>query len=126
MLLSILFLFLNSTDIPTKQVPETKYVILSYILKLRIKRACRTVSFHAVFYMFSGKEQGGWEKGLLLPCQDGTFLLIEFQKYKSKKYLRQYRHSLQEIQYNKGLYKQNRDCPVSRPWPHYQGLSYLN
>ena len=84
MLLSILFLFLNSTDIPTKQVPETKYAILSYILKLRIKRACRTVSFHAVFYMFSGKEQG-----LLLPCQDGTFLLIEFQKYKSKKYLRQ-------------------------------------
>ena len=84
MLLSILFLFLNSTDIPTKQVPETKYAILSYIL-----RACRTVSFHAVFYMFSGKEQGGWEKGLLLPCQDGTFLLIEFQKYKSKKYLRQ-------------------------------------
>ena len=62
MLLSILFLFLNSTDIPTKQVPETKYAILSYILKLRIKRACRTVS---------------------------TFLLIEFQKYKSKKYLRQ-------------------------------------
>ena len=55
MLLSILFLFLNSTDIPTKQVPETKYAILSYILKLRIKRACRTVSFHAVFYMFSGK-----------------------------------------------------------------------
>ena len=89
MLLSILFLFLNSTDIPTKQVPETKYAILSYILKLRIKRACRTVSFHAVFYMFSGKEQGGWEKGLLLPCQDGTFLLIEVQKYKSKKYLRQ-------------------------------------
>ena len=84
-----IFLFLNSTDIPTKQVPETKYAILSYILKLRIKRACRTVSFHAVFYMFSGKEQGGWEKGLLLPCQDGTFLLIEFQKYKSKKYLRQ-------------------------------------
>ena len=84
MLLSILFLFLNSTDIPTKQVPETKYAILSYI-----KRARRTVSFHAVFYMFSGKEQGGWEKGLLLPCQDGTFLLIEFQKYKSKKYLRQ-------------------------------------
>ena len=37
MLLSILFLFLNSTDIPTKQVPETKYAILSYILKLRIK-----------------------------------------------------------------------------------------
>jgi hypothetical protein len=23
--------------------------------------------------MFSGKEQGGWEKGLLLPCQDGAF-----------------------------------------------------
>ena len=89
MLLSILFLFLNSTDIPTKQVPETKYAILSYILKLRIKRACRTVSFHAVFYMFSEKEQDGWEKGLLLPCQDGTFLLIELQKYKSKKYLRQ-------------------------------------
>jgi hypothetical protein len=39
--------------------------------------------------MFSGKEQGGWEKGLLLPCQDGAFLLIEFQEYKSKKYLRQ-------------------------------------
>lgn len=39
MLLSILFLFLNSTDIPTKQVPETKYAILSYILKLRIKKS---------------------------------------------------------------------------------------
>ena len=89
MLLSILFLFLNSTDIPTKQIPETKYVILSYILKLRIKKSLSTVSFHAVFYMFSEKEQDGWEKGLLLPCQDGTFLLIEFQEYKFKKYLRQ-------------------------------------
>lgn len=75
MLLSILFLFLNSTDIPTKQVPETKYAILSYILKLRIKRACRTVSFHAVFYMFSGKEQGGWKKVYFYLVKTGLFYL---------------------------------------------------
>ena len=75
MLLSILFLFLNSTDIPTKQVPETKYAILSYILKLRIKRACRTVSFTPFFTCFREKNKAAGKKVYFYLVKTGLFYL---------------------------------------------------
>ena len=63
MLLSILFLFLNSTDIPTKQVPETKYAnFVIYFKTSTLKEPVEQSRFTPFFTCFREKNKAAGKK----------------------------------------------------------------